>query len=71
MKKNVGYIDRIVRVLFGVIVAVLYFLHQITGTAAIVLLILGAVLVLTSLIGFCPIYYSLGLSSKKKEVQGS
>jgi Protein of unknown function (DUF2892) len=67
MKKNIGTIDKVVRILIAVAVAVLYFTHIISGTLGIVLLILAGVLVLTSLVGICPIYLPFGLSTLKKE----
>ena len=67
MKANLGKYDRIIRFLSLVVIAILYFTHLISGTAAIVLLIVTGVLALTSLINFCPLYYLFGISSKKKE----
>jgi hypothetical protein len=67
MKKNLGVIDRVVRILIAVVVVVLYFLHVISGTLAIILLILAAVFVLTSILGLCPLYLPLGIKTTKKE----
>jgi hypothetical protein len=67
MKKNVGTIDKVVRILTGVVAGVLYFTHIVTGTPGLVLLLAGGVLILTSLISFCPLYRLLGLSTKKSE----
>ena len=66
MKKNIGTIDRIIRVLLAIVVVVLYATGSITGTAAIILGILAVVFVLTSLIGFCPLYLPLKISTMKK-----
>ncbi len=66
MKKNMGNIDRVVRVLIAVLFAVLYFTGVVTGIAGIILLILGAVFVLTSILSFCPIYWPLGLNTRKQ-----
>ena len=63
MKKNMGTIDKVVRVTIAAIIAILYFTNVITGTLGIVLLILAGVFVLTSLISFCPIYRIFGLST--------
>jgi hypothetical protein len=68
MKKNMGSVDRIVRILIAIVVAVLYFTRQISGTTAIILLIVAGIFILTSFIGFCPLYWPFGISSKKKEV---
>lgn len=63
MKKNMGNADRIIRLLLAVIVAVLYFTNIITGTLGIVLLVLAGVFVLTSFVGFCPLYALVGLNT--------
>jgi hypothetical protein len=67
MKKNMGVIDKVIRILIAVVVVVLYFMHVISGTLAIILLILAGVFVLTSILGLCPLYLPLGLSTRKKE----
>lgn len=63
MKKNMGNADRIIRILIAAVFAYLYFGGVVTGTAGIVLLVLGAVFVLTSLISFCPLYTIVGLNT--------
>lgn len=67
MKQNMGSIDRIIRTILAVVVAVLYFTDQITGTAAIVLGIVAAIFLLTSTISFCPLYVPLKISTKKEQ----
>jgi len=63
MKKNMGTIDRVIRVLLAVVVAILYMNGSITGIAAIVLGVLAVVFIITSLIGFCPLYVPLNIST--------
>ena len=65
MKSNMGSTDKIVRIIIAIVVAVLWYTGTITGTLAIVLAVLAGVFVLTSLVGFCPLYLPFGLSSKK------
>ena len=67
MKKNMGTIDRAVRLILVAVVAALYFTGQISGTLAIVLGVLAVIFLLTSLIGWCPLYVPLNLSTKKGE----
>jgi Inner membrane protein YgaP-like, transmembrane domain len=67
MKKNMGTIDKVIRILIAVVVIVLFFTDVISGTLGIILLILSGVFVLTSLISFCPLYLPFGLSTRKKE----
>jgi len=63
MKKNMGSADRIIRVIMAAVVATLYFTNVITGTLGIVLMVIAAVFVLTSLISFCPLYAPFGLKT--------
>jgi len=67
MKKNMGGADRIIRVIIAALIAVLYLTGTVTGTLGLVLLVLAAVFVLTSLISFCPLYWPFGISSAKKK----
>lgn len=65
MKKNMGNIDRTVRTLIAIVIGILYFTGVISGTAAIILGVLAIIFLLTSLIGTCPLYMPLGLSTRK------
>jgi len=65
MKKNMGSIDKVVRIIFAVLLIVLYFTNVISGTLGIVLLILAGIFLLTSLIGFCPLYLPFNLNTGK------
>jgi hypothetical protein len=65
MKKNMGGTDRILRIVLAVVFAVLYFTGTVGGTIGLVLLILGAVFLATSLISFCPLYLPFGISTCK------
>ncbi len=66
MNANVGKLDRIVRIVAGIVLAVLYFNGTLTGTLGVVLLVVGIVLILTALIKFCPLYRVIGMSSCRK-----
>jgi hypothetical protein len=71
MKKNMGIIDRVLRTFLAVVVAVLYFAGQLSGIAAIVLGIFAVIFLVTSSVGFCPLYAMLGLSTLKKGEHGT
>jgi len=62
-ERNMGTIDRIVRTIIAIVVAVLYFTNIISGTVGIVLLVLAVVFVLTSLVSFCPLYALFGIKT--------
>ena len=70
MKNNMGSTDRVIRVLVAIIIAVLYFTEQISGTAAIILGLFAVIFLLTSAMGFCPLYLPFKLSTKKSGTEG-
>jgi len=63
MKKNMGTVDRVFRVIVAAIIAALYFTGTLTGTLGLVLLVLAGVFVATSLVSFCPLYSLVGLNT--------
>lgn len=66
MTKNMGVVDRVIRVLAAVLVLVLYLTHVISGPLAIVLGVIAAVLVITGFVGVCPAYLPFKLSTLKR-----
>ena len=66
MKRNMSNLDRIIRVVLAAVFAYLYFSGIVTGVFGIILLVLGGVFLLTSLIGFCPLYVPFKLSTRKQ-----
>lgn len=66
MTKNMGTLDRIIRFVFVAAVAVLYFTGVLSGTLALILGILAVVLLVTGIVGFCPLYAPFKLSTIKE-----
>jgi len=66
MKKNMGTTDKIIRLALSALIAVLYFTNVISGTWAIILGVLAAIFLVTSLVGVCPLYMPFGISTRKK-----
>jgi hypothetical protein len=65
MKKNIGTTDRILRLLAAVLIGGILFAGVLKGTLGLVLGILAVVFLLTSAVGFCPLYVPLRISTKK------
>jgi hypothetical protein len=65
MKRNMSNIDRIVRVVLAAVFAYLYFGGIVTGALGTVLVVLGAVFLLTAAIAFCPLYVPFKFSTYK------
>ena len=65
-EKNMGTLDRTIRVAIAVVIALLYFSGNISGLTATILSILAVIFVITSFVGFCPLYTVIGFSTCKK-----
>ncbi len=65
MKTNMSTADKFIRVLIGIAIAVLYYLEIISGTTAIVILGVGIILLITSLVSYCPLYAIFGIKTCK------
>ncbi|MEM5947345.1 DUF2892 domain-containing protein [Spirochaetia bacterium 38H-sp] len=67
MEKNVGKVDRIIRVILGIVLIVLGLVLQLSGQGFWWLALIGAVLLITGLVSFCGLYKIFGISTCKKE----
>jgi len=65
MKRNMSNLDRIIRTLLTAVFAYLYFGGIVTGVLGIVLVVLGAVFLLTAILAFCPLYVPFKFSTYK------
>ena len=65
MKRNLSNIDRIARVVLAAVFAYLYFSGIVSGTLGVVLVVLGAVFLLTAVVAFCPLYAPFKFSTYK------
>jgi hypothetical protein len=67
MKKNVGSADKIIRLLLAAILIILFVFNVVSGILGYVLLALAAVFIITSLLGYCPLWDIFGVSTNKKK----
>lgn len=67
MKTNMGTTDKIIRIAVAAAIVGLYLGNVISGTLAIVGLAVVGIFVLTSLIGFCPLYAIFGMNTCKNK----
>lgn len=64
MNRNMGNIDRAVRLIIGIVMMGIGF-GAMSGGAAIAVGAIGAILFATSLIGWCPLYIPFRISTRK------
>ncbi len=67
MNKNMGKIDILLRLIAAVVIVVLLVMKVFTGALSLILGILMAVFLITSAIGFCPLYVPLKITTRKKK----
>jgi hypothetical protein len=66
MKKNMGTVDKAVRILAAILIIALYVGNVISGTLAIILLIVAVAFIATSFMSFCPLYLPFRISTRPK-----
>jgi len=69
MKDNMGIADRIIRAIVALAIGVLFFTGTISGLLAYILLAIGAIFLISSLVGSCPGYQLMGWDTKKKKTK--
>lgn len=67
MKKNMGNLDKMIRVLVAAVIAALYYTQVINGTVAMIALVFALVFILTSFLGTCPLYLPFGINTNEKK----
>jgi len=65
MKNNMSQLDRIVRAVIAVLFGILVAANVVSGTLAIILVVLAVVFLFTALVGFCPLYTLFKFSTRK------
>lgn len=66
MKPNMGNLDRMVRVIIALAIALAWYTDMISGTAALIGLAFAGIFIATSLVSFCPLYLPFGLDTLRK-----
>ncbi|MFH1428375.1 MAG: DUF2892 domain-containing protein [Candidatus Margulisiibacteriota bacterium] len=70
MDKNMGMIDRVLRIVLALAVGLLFFQGLLTGLAAVILGVLAVIFLVTSVVGVCPLYSMFGIKTCKAELAG-
>lgn len=65
MNRNMALADRIIRGVLAIAVLVLFLTGQLTGAAAIILGIIAVIFAVTAIVGTCPLYLLIKLSTRK------
>jgi len=63
MKRNLGNIDRTIRLALALVMGALYLSGTVTGMLGIFLLVVSVIALVTSFMSFCPLYAILGINT--------
>lgn len=67
MKKNMGSIDQIVRIIVAIVIAILFFMDIIPGTLGIILMVVAGIFLITGFVRVCPLYMPFGINTCAKK----
>jgi hypothetical protein len=67
MIKNIGTIDKAIRITLAAVLLGLILAKMVASVGALVIGALAVILLATSLISFCPLYWPLKLSTRKAQ----
>ena len=67
MKNNMGGLDKSIRVILALVAGLLVYFEVVDGALAYMLLAITGIFVITSLVGFCPLYGIFGINSCRKK----
>ena len=71
MKKNVGNVDKIARLVVAAVLGVLIGMGTLTGTVAVIAGVMAGIFAVTAFAGTCLLYLPFGLSTCKVDSQTS
>jgi hypothetical protein len=66
-EKNVGMIDRVIRVILGIVLIVVFALHKVAAPWSYLILLIGLIALVTGVVGTCALYSILGMSTAEKK----
>lgn len=70
MTKNMASADRALRTLLAAVVLSLWATGSIGGTLALILGIVSVIFMVTSFVGWCPLYSLLGVATRRRRRRG-
>lgn len=66
-EKNVGMIDRVIRILLGIVLLYIFVVNMITAPWSYLVALIGLILLVTGIVGTCPLYSLLGMNTLGKK----
>jgi hydrogenase/urease accessory protein HupE len=67
-EKNVGMIDRVVRIILGIVLIGVFVLNMVAAPWSYLVALIGLIALVTGAIGTCPLYSLIGLNTLEKKL---
>ena len=65
-EKNVGMIDRVVRIILGIVLIGVFVLNMVAAPWSYLVALIGLIALITGAVGTCPLYSIIGLNTLGK-----
>jgi len=70
MEKNEGTVDRVIRVILGFILIYIGAIQMdLSGALAFIVVLIGLILLISGIIGYCGLYTVIGINTLKKKAE--
>ncbi len=66
-EKNVGMVDRVIRIILGIILLYLFLVNMVAAPWSYLVALIGLILLMTGIVGSCPLYSMLGMNTLGKK----
>ena len=66
-EKNVGMIDRVIRIIFGIVLLYLFAVNMVAEPWSYLVALIGLILLVTGVVGTCLLYSMIGMNTLGKK----
>ncbi len=66
MKQNMGGVDKMIRIFIAIVCSVLFITGVVGGTVGYIVLGVGAIMLGTAMLNFCPLYRLFGINTCRR-----
>ena len=66
-EKNVGMIDRVIRIIFGIVLLYLFVANMVAAPWSYLVALIGLILLVTGVVGTCLLYSMIGMNTLGKK----
>ncbi|XCF05499.1 DUF2892 domain-containing protein [Tamlana crocina] len=69
MEKNLGVLDKVLRIILSIITGILYYTGIIDGALGYILMVIAVICLITGFVSFCPLYSLFDIKTRNKKTE--